>query len=208
MAKKILLPWMHGSKSQLGQESFVLWILNQKTDGFYIEIGASHPTNLSNTFLLESKFSWRGIGLEIDPKLTNYYNQNRSNLCLNLNAIETNYRDLFETQAVPMKVDYLQVDIEPPKNTYLALKRVMKSRRIFSVITFEHDLYASKFNYFWKVRAFFLLRLKGYTRCANNVSNGSAKQEDWYIHKTLGARYRLKSNVDFKEFFKKSQMLE
>lgn len=76
--KNELIPWIEGSNSQLGQESFVTWILGAKESGFFVEIGASHPSILSNTYILESRYLWRGIGLEIDSELCNLYNQNVS----------------------------------------------------------------------------------------------------------------------------------
>ena len=41
------------SHSQLGQDLEVLKVFNDKTDGFFIEIGASDGIDLSNTYLLE-----------------------------------------------------------------------------------------------------------------------------------------------------------
>ena len=49
------------SKSQVAQDLFVLSELNFKRDGFFVEFGATNGINLSNTFLLETKFNWKGI---------------------------------------------------------------------------------------------------------------------------------------------------
>ena len=51
--------------SQAGQDLFVLTALDGKKNGKFIEIGAYHPTSLSNTYLLESHFGWDGIMLII-----------------------------------------------------------------------------------------------------------------------------------------------
>ena len=53
-----LLP---SSKSQLRQDLFVLSELNFKFGGYFVEFGATNGIDLSNTYLLEEKFSWRGI---------------------------------------------------------------------------------------------------------------------------------------------------
>ncbi|WP_233702654.1 FkbM family methyltransferase [Hyunsoonleella flava] len=49
------------SKSQIKQDLFVLSELNFKTNGFFIEFGATDGISMSNTFLLEKEFSWKGI---------------------------------------------------------------------------------------------------------------------------------------------------
>ncbi len=57
-----------GSNSQAGQESFVINSLNFKKNGYYLEVSAYHSTELSNTKLLEQKYFWRGISIEIDSE--------------------------------------------------------------------------------------------------------------------------------------------
>lgn len=49
------------SKSQLRQDLFVLWKLNFKENGFFVEFGAGNGVHLSNTWLLEKHFGWTGI---------------------------------------------------------------------------------------------------------------------------------------------------
>lgn len=52
------------SSSQIGQDLFVLWALGMKQDGFFVEVGAASGVALSNTYLLERQFGWRGICAE------------------------------------------------------------------------------------------------------------------------------------------------
>ena len=55
------------SYSQLGQDLEVLNVYNNKSNGFFIEVGASDGIELSNTYLLETKYNWRGICCEPIP---------------------------------------------------------------------------------------------------------------------------------------------
>jgi len=55
------------SYSQLGQDLEVLKFYNNKENGFFIEIGASDGLNLSNTYLLETQYKWKGICCEPIP---------------------------------------------------------------------------------------------------------------------------------------------
>lgn len=49
------------SKSQLCQDQSALFLLDYKRDGFFVEFGATDGITLSNTYLLETQYGWRGI---------------------------------------------------------------------------------------------------------------------------------------------------
>ena len=67
------------SHSQLGQDLQVIKFYNNKEDGFFIEIGASDGLELSNTYLLETKYKWKGICCEPIPKNFEKLVKNRPN---------------------------------------------------------------------------------------------------------------------------------
>lgn len=49
------------SRSQLFQDLFVLIRLEKKRRGFFVEVGVGDGEYLSNTWILEKKYEWRGI---------------------------------------------------------------------------------------------------------------------------------------------------
>ena len=48
-------------KSQINQDIFVLYTLDWKREGYFVEFGATNGIDLSNTYLLEKNFGWKGI---------------------------------------------------------------------------------------------------------------------------------------------------
>jgi FkbM family methyltransferase len=66
------------SRSQLGQDLWVLEQLGWKRGGFFVEFGATDGVLLSNSWLLEKHFSWNGICAEPNPRLFERLKQNRT----------------------------------------------------------------------------------------------------------------------------------
>jgi FkbM family methyltransferase len=52
---------LHLSKSQILQDLFVLYELQGKRNGYFVEFGATDGIRSSNSFLLESQYDWSGI---------------------------------------------------------------------------------------------------------------------------------------------------
>lgn len=72
------------SVSQLGQDLWVLEKTNYKRGGFFVEFGATDGVLLSNTYLLEKEFGWKGICAEPNPKFFEKLKKNRN--CITSNA--------------------------------------------------------------------------------------------------------------------------
>jgi FkbM family methyltransferase len=74
------------SRSQIFQDLFVLFILAEKTNGYFVEFGAADGDFLSNTVVLEKQFGWTGIvaepGLNSHKKLRENRNCNIDLRCV------------------------------------------------------------------------------------------------------------------------------
>lgn len=55
------------SHSQIQQDRWVLGELSNKSNGYFVEVGAFDGKSLSNTYLLEKEFGWTGILAEPNP---------------------------------------------------------------------------------------------------------------------------------------------
>jgi FkbM family methyltransferase len=70
------------SYSQFGQDVFVLKkIFKNKNNGFFVDIGANHPTDINNTYLLELK-GWKGLAIEPQKNLKDLWPEARQTKCL------------------------------------------------------------------------------------------------------------------------------
>ena len=127
--------------SQLGQDKFAISTAKNKT---YIEVGAWKPEHYSNTFLLESN-GWQGFSIKLNETKKSLWENHstRKNNIYWADALTFDYRKALEEQQLPMHLGYLSCDIEPPENTFSALKLIVESGVSFDCITFEHDRYRS-----------------------------------------------------------------
>ena len=65
------------SRSQLGQDLWVLNKLNWIRNGYFVEFGATDGVLLNNSWLLEKYFDWNGICAEPNPKFLKNLKTNR-----------------------------------------------------------------------------------------------------------------------------------
>ncbi len=155
--------------SQEKQDEFVLHMMNGKV-GEYLEVGASHPIDINNTFLLE-QHGWTGLSIDIDDSCRNIWLEKRKNPLVIADALTFDY---------PQKerIHYLQIDVDPSETSFKALLQVLKSKTRFSIITYETDAYADN-TYVQPSRQ--LLQSEGYKLIRADVMCGFGPFEDWYI---------------------------
>lgn len=133
------------SNSQIGQDTYVLERLQYKKQGIFIDIGCATPITISNTYQLENRYEWTGLGIDI----TEYKDKNgetwsgiRPNTKLIIeDALKIEYDNLFQQYSIPSIVDYLSIDLEPPQLTLECLFKIPFDKYKFRVITFETDAY-------------------------------------------------------------------
>lgn len=167
--------------SQSGQDMFTLMMLNGKRNGTYLEIGANDPINISNTFLLERSFEWKGLSIDIQENPN--FRFVRTNDYLIADALNIDYNEILERYSLPNIIDYLSIDIEPSINTFTALKNLPHDKYKFNVITFEHDFYSGDpHNVRIESREF--LQSLGYKLVVTNLSGLGTDYpfEDWYVN--------------------------
>ena len=167
--------------SQAYQDLFVLSMLKGKKNGKYVEVGSNDPQYLSNTFLLETAFGWRGFSVEIDRVMCELFRGDmaRTNTCYEADATTFDYRAAIEKENWKNRIDYLSIDCEPPSVTFSALKQFPFDDFRASVITFEHDKYKDGDVIMDQSREF--LSDKGYVLVCKNVCNGMNPYEDWWV---------------------------
>jgi hypothetical protein len=128
-------------QSQLGQDKLVDDLLKQKTNGYFLDIGACYWDYMSNTCFFDRERNWKGIGVELLDEYADGWKQNRPNSIFHVgDAVQTDYQKLLDDNNAPMVIDYLSIDVDPPTTLSLeSLYAVFKTNRKFNVITFETD---------------------------------------------------------------------
>ena len=176
-------------KGQVLQDKFVLNILKEKKNGFFLEIGSNHPININNTYLLEKIYDWKGIMVEYDSNFLPLYKEHRQNsIHIINNATTVDYKNVFETNNVPFFLDYLQIDLEANNgstiNTLQKLDKEIFDRYKFATVTFEHDIYHTNFDN-TRLKSRDIFKKRGYLCVFEDISNDGNPYEDWYVHPDL-----------------------
>ena len=136
--------------SEGNQTKFLLDILNNKKNGYYVEMGAFHSEDGSNTVELEREYDWNGVSFEIVEDFYKEFTLNRKNPCILGDATKFNYLEYFNNNDFPKQIDFLQVDIDngynefgrPLSDPYQGLHGLIAlplNLYRFTFITFEHD---------------------------------------------------------------------
>ena len=178
--------------SQSGQDQFAYNISG--TEGFCLEIGAHHPVINSNTYKLEVECGWRGLSIEFDKSFQRSWEEctERTNHVIWDDAFNVEYEYELKKRNISKNINYLSCDIEPPKNTFEILKKLIKLGLEFDFISFEHDKYNSG-DKFEILSNEFLINF-GYKVAVKDVYSRSKKNkiyETWYINRRINFKETL-----------------
>lgn len=77
----------HTSRSQILQDLWVCYELNEKRDGFFVEFGATNGLTNSNSWLLEKRYGWTGVLAEPNPVWRTDLLKNRSGARIDLRCV-------------------------------------------------------------------------------------------------------------------------
>ena len=172
--------------SQSGQDQFAYDLSGE--NGFYLEIGAHHPIINSNSYNLEVNCNWKGVSIEYDVSYKKNWKEciERKNPVLWNDAFDLNYHDIKSEFSLPERINYLSCDIEPPKNTYSILTKIINEGLEFDFISYEHDKYNSGDKYEQLSQNFLLGQ--NYKIAIKDVYSRSKKYkiyETWFVNKDI-----------------------
>lgn len=190
------------SRSQSLQDFFAYTIGGN--NGTYIEIGGNKPRHKNNTYNLDVEFGWKGFSIEYNLKYKPLWDEckERHNPCYFENALTFDYAGKLKELNLSSHITYLSCDIEPAKNTFDALQKVINDGITFDCITFEHDNYASVrrkelLDYDLLAREY--LKPLGYKVAVENVyvkENKDAIFETWFVKESID--FNLQQYEDWK----------
>ncbi len=73
-----MLPDVKGGVAACGQDKFIASLLDNKKNGFFIDIGANDGVTISNSYYFEKELGWTGIAVEPMPAIFEKLQTNRS----------------------------------------------------------------------------------------------------------------------------------
>tara|TARA_A100001201_G_C4065585_1_gene194060 strand:- start:484 stop:1092 length:609 start_codon:yes stop_codon:yes gene_type:complete len=169
--------------SDARQDEFAANILGFKRNGFCVDIGSCHSVISNNTFYFQD-LGWTSLSVEIEPGYNSSYSTRNLGVHLNTNALEVDYKKVFEENEFPTSIDYLSLDVDTVSLEVLKILPMDEYR--FKVITIEHDGYLYDDKYRGAQRE--ILNANGYKLLCSNVyvqqPGYEGKEfpfEDWWV---------------------------
>jgi hypothetical protein len=170
--------------SQMGQDQIVVNLFKGKTNGTFLDIGCGDPENINNTLTLEKYFSWTGLSIDLNEEVVKEWESIRSeSKFLLTNALEIDYASVLRENNLPLHVDFLSIDLEPPTITFDVLKKIPLNEITFNVIAYEHDGYRMGHEFKQNTRDY--IQSFGYV-LFKELNN----QDDIYLHNSFVDSYK------------------
>ena len=162
---------------QANQVRFVLYVLKEKQNGYFLEIGSNHPIEINNTYLMENKYNWKGIMVEYNSKYLPLYKKYRPNSIHLINdARNIDYKKVFESNNIPSSIDYLQIDLDENDGS-----------TINALIKLDAEILDTFRGNICNTREISrqIFKKRGYICIFEDVNNEDCPYEDWYVHPDL-----------------------
>jgi hypothetical protein len=176
--------------SEFRQDIIADKFLKSKTDGFFVDIGASYYQQNNNTYFLEKERNYRGIAVEMNLDFASPWAEHRPNTVMyNEDATKVDYAKVLAVNNAPDFIDFLSVDIDPNTATWESLQKVMDTKYTFGVIAFEVDYGGDlnnpeRFSVRDPSRSY--LSARGYVLACELCANGGAYHvDDIWVHKSI-----------------------
>jgi FkbM family methyltransferase len=123
---------LHKSKAQLLQDIFVLYILMEKKNGFFVEFGAANGIDLSNTYHLEKDYGWNGILAEPSRVWHPFFRKPDRQCIVDFRCVTDNTGDMVEfTEASSSEYSTISTFVE--SDMHCAIRRTAESYLVESV---------------------------------------------------------------------------
>ena len=197
--------------SQAGQDLFALKATGEKREGTFVELGSCHAVEGNNTYLLENSYGWRGLMVEMDSRYEEGYKTKRpKSKYIISDAQLVDYGAVFKISDLPPVIDYLSLDLEPSNGSTLVtidkLEREVMGNHIFSVVTFEHDIYCCGNFECTRDVSRKIFERNGYLRMFSDVRCENPF-EDWYVHpETVSSefidKYKTEESLEWSNIIK------
>jgi len=174
------------------QDEFVANIFDQKTNGFFLDIGSGHTLVGSNTIALEKTLDWTGVSFDLFDSKANYqWDLHRSSKFECMDVTSNQFYDYLKN-SIPsnLVVDYISLDVDGPRGSDVitALGKIIDSKIKFKSLTLEHEYFLYGDTYRQPTRQ--MLEDLGFIRLFGDVKawsigsrgNGTESFEDWWVH--------------------------
>lgn len=194
-----------------GQDLWVLEMLNNKTNGIFVDLGAGDGITFSNTYLLEKEYNWNGICVESYPDRYDELITNRVSFKKNIvinhykgycnidddgritessgTTVECDTFDNIITEfELGNEIDYISINIGSSELDIL--KTIDFTKYDIKLITVQHNVYSNDLT-FYKWRIYDVLNNEGFERiksdahCLEQYAEEYGRQpyEDWFINR-------------------------
>ncbi len=172
------------------QDKFIIHVLNNKKNGYFLEIGSGEAIFNNNTYLLETNFNWKGIMVDNNHYFIMSYRLFRTNsIHIMDDARKIDYLKIFEENNFPRAIDYLHIALDARTGSTIEtlhkLDHEVFDMYKFAIVTFQHTAcYPGCAN--TRIESRTILKKRGYICVFEDINNEfNFPYEDWYVNPDL-----------------------